>query len=93
MAKSIYRLIDESGRVLIPQEFRKQADMGNGDIVKLTIDGSKLILTKVDIVEVGNQDPAMVEAFVNAVIKSMSKEKQVALASQLLQMAERNGEK
>lgn len=91
MKKPIYKLIDESGRVLIPNELRKKADMETGDIVKLSVSGGRLSVVKVDIVEVGSQDPAMVESFVNAAVKSMGREKQVTLARKILQMAEQEG--
>lgn len=88
MAKPIYKLLDENGRVLIPKELRQKADMESGDILKLSVSGGRLTVVKVDIVEVGSQDPLAVEAYVSAAVKIMGKKKQVALAARLLQLAE-----
>ncbi len=66
--------------------------MESGDIVKLTVSSGRLNVAKVEIVEAGSQDPAAVEAFVHAAVKTMGKNKQLALASRLLQLAE-EGEK
>ena len=37
-------------------------EMECGDIVKLSVSGGKIILSKVDIVEMGSQDPETMEA-------------------------------
>lgn len=88
MGKPIYKLLDEKGRVLIPKELRQKAEMEYGDILKLSAAGGKLSVVKVDIVEVGSQNPEAVEAYIGAAIKTMSKDKQVALASRILKLAE-----
>lgn len=87
MTKEIYKVLDEKGRVLIPIELRKKADMEKGDILKLSVSNGKLQVVKVDIVDPGKQEPAMVEAYVNAAIKNMSHEKQIELAAKLLEYA------
>lgn len=92
MKKPVYKLLDEKGRVLIPKELRQKAEMGYGDILKLSVCGGKLSIVKVDIVEVGSQNPEAVEAYVNAAVKTMSHEKQVALAARILKLAQEEGE-
>lgn len=92
MKKPVYKLLDEKGRVLIPKELRQKAEMEYGDILKLSVCGGKLSIVKVDIVEVGSQDPEAVEAYVNAAVKTMSHEKQVALAARILKLAQEEGE-
>ena len=92
MKKPVYKLLDEKGRVLIPKELRQKAEMEYGDILKLSVSGGKLSIVKVDIVEVGSQDPEAVEAYVNAAVKTMSHEKQVALAARILKFAQEEGE-
>lgn len=84
--KPIYKLLDEKGRVLIPLELRKKADMDKGDILKVTFNAGKIMISKVDIVEVGKQDAESVEAYVHAAVKVMSHEKQVTLAAKLLEL-------
>lgn len=80
MKKPVYKLLDEKGRILIPKEFRQMAELESGDIVKLSMSSGKIVVSKVDIVEMGSQDPQAVEAYVNAAVKHMSPAKQVALA-------------
>ena len=80
MKKPVYKLLDEKGRILIPKEFRQMAELESGDIV-----------SKVDIVEMGSQDPQAVEAYVNAAVKHMSPAKQVALAARILKFAQQEG--
>lgn len=92
MKKPVYKLLDEKDRVLIPKELRQKAEMEYGDILKLSVCGGKLSIVKVDIVEIGSQDPEAVEAYVNAAVKTMSHEKQVALAARILKLAQEEGE-
>ena len=42
MKKPVYKLLDEKGRVLIPKEMRKRAEMEGGDIVKLSVTSEKI---------------------------------------------------
>ena len=85
MKKQVHKLLDEKGRILIPKEFRQ---MECGDIVKLSVSGGKIILSKVDIVEMGSQDPETMEAYVNAAVKQLNPAKQVALAARILKFAQ-----
>ena len=75
----MYKLLDEKGRVLIPLEMRQKAEIEKGDILKVSINTGKIVISKVDILEVGKQDAEAVEAYVHAAVKTMSHEKQVAL--------------
>ena len=91
MKKAVYKLLDEKGRVLIPKELRQKTEMESGDIVKLIVSGGKIQISKVDIVEIGRQDAEAVEAYVNAAVKTMSHEKQVALAARILKYVQQEG--
>ena len=86
MKKPVYKLLDEKGRVLIPLEMRQKAD-----ILKVSINTGKIVISKVDILEVGKQDAEAVEAYVHAAVKTMSHEKQVALAARILKLAQQEG--
>lgn len=92
MKKPVYKLLDEKGRVLIPLDMRQKAEMEKGDIVKVIINSGKIVISKVDIVEAGKQDTETVEAYVHAAVKTMSHEKQVALAAKLLKLVQQEGE-
>ena len=91
MKKPVYKLLDEKGRVLIPLEMRQKAEMEKGDILKVSINSGKIVISKVDILEVGKQDAEAVEAYVHAAVKTMSHEKQVALAARILKLAQQEG--
>ena len=91
MKKPVYKLLDEKGRILIPKEFRQMAELESGDIVKLSVSSGKIMVSKVDIVEMGSQDPQAVEAYVNAAVKNISSGKQVALAARILKFAQQEG--
>lgn len=58
MKKPVYKLLDEKGRILIPKEFRQMAELESGDIVKLSVSSGKIMVSKVDIVEMGESGPA-----------------------------------
>ena len=88
MTKPVYKLLDEKGRVLIPLDMRQKAEMEKGDIVKVTLSSGKIVISKVDIVEAGKQDSETVEAYVHAAVKTMSQEKQVAMAARILKLAQ-----
>ena len=55
-----------------------------GDFVKLLMGRNGLQLQKVHLIEVGDQSPEAVEAYVHAAVAVMSKDKQMELASRLL---------
>ncbi len=91
MNKSIYKLIDGKGRVLIPKSLRDATGMEYGDILRLGISDGKVTIRKVDIVEAGDQSPEAVEAYVRAAVKSMpdsTRLKLIAELSSLLQKKE-----
>ena len=56
--KPVYKLIDGKGRVLIPKELRAAAGLDYGDIVRLGVANGKVSVRKVDIIEVGQAEPA-----------------------------------
>ena len=87
MKKPVYKLLDEKGRILIPKEFRQMAELESGDIVKLSMSSGKIVVSKVDIVEMGSQDPQAVDAYVNAAVKHMSPAKQLAVAPSFIKYA------
>ena len=66
MSKPMYRLVDGKGRVLIPKSMREAAKLEYGDIVCLGMAGGKITVRKVEVIEVGDQSPEAVEAFVRS---------------------------
>ena len=86
--KPIYKIVDGKGRVLIPKELREAARMGYGDIVRLGIQQGVVTAKKVELIEVGDQSPEAVEAFVHAAIREMPEDTQIAIAVRLLELIE-----
>ncbi|OCN03310.1 AbrB family transcriptional regulator [Clostridium sp. W14A] len=81
--KAIYRLIDGRGRVYLPKELRDAADLHSGDIVKLTLNRGALCVSRVRIIEAGDQSPEAVEAYVRAAMRTMDPETLLDLISDL----------
>lgn len=69
--KPIYKLMDSKGRVLIPKELRTASGMDYGDIVRLGVSNGTVSVQKVDIIEIGDQSPEAVEAYVRAAFKTI----------------------
>ena len=88
-AKPIYKIMDGKGRVLIPKELRAASGMDYGDIVKVGISQGTVSVKKVDLIEVGDQSPEAVEAFIHAAIRDMPQDKQISIAARLLELIER----
>lgn len=83
MNKPIYKLVDGKGRVLIPKALRDAARMDYGNIVRLGLADGKITVCKVDIVEVGDQSPEAVEAYVRAAFRSMPDTTRLELIAEL----------
>jgi AbrB family transcriptional regulator, stage V sporulation protein T len=56
--------------------------------VKLGIHQGIVTAKKVDLIEVGDQSPEAVEAFVHAAIREMPEDTQIAIAARLLELVE-----
>lgn len=81
--KPMYKLVDGKGRVLIPKELRTAAGMDYGDIVRLGMEGGRVSVRKVDVIEVGDQSPEAVEAYVRAAFKTMPDNTRLGLIAEL----------
>ena len=86
--KPIYRLMDAKGRITIPKEMRETVEMESGDIIKLDTHKGTVMIKKVDIIEIGDQSPEAIEAYVFAAVKNMPQNKQMELASRLFKLIE-----
>jgi len=56
--KTIYRIIDDNGRVYVPKAVRESAGVGSGDVLELRAGRGKITLTKA---KVTAPDPPTVE--------------------------------
>jgi bifunctional DNA-binding transcriptional regulator/antitoxin component of YhaV-PrlF toxin-antitoxin module len=87
-SKPVYKVMDEKGRILIPKQLRAATGMNHGDIIKLTVQKGIVAAKKVDIIEVGDQSPQAVEAYVFSAVKTMEKQTLLSLAAQLIALIE-----
>lgn len=83
MSKPVYKVKDSKGRVLIPRELRLAAGISGGDILALQLQEGNVSVRKVEIVEIGDQSPEAVEAYVRAAIKTMPDVVRLSLISDL----------
>ncbi|EAE8422363.1 AbrB family transcriptional regulator [Listeria monocytogenes] len=90
--KPVYKLMDGKGRVLIPKEIRSATGMDYGDIVRLGMGNGKVCVQKVDIIEVGDQSPEAVEAYVRAAFKTMPNDTRISLISDLTNLLQQKKE-
>lgn len=88
-SKPIYKIVDDKGRILIPKALRTAAEMDHGDIVRLGIQKGIITAKKVDLIEIGDQSPEAVEAFVCAAIRDMPEETLISIAAKLLDIIEK----
>jgi len=88
--KGIYKVLDDKGRVLIPRQLRAAAGMQHGDIIKLAVQKGVVTAQKVDLIEVGDQSPQAVEAYVFSAVKTMEKQSLLSLAARLIALLEEN---
>lgn len=84
--KPIYRLIDCKGRVHLPKALRDASGLECGGFVRLLPSKGGILMRKVELIEVGDQSPEAVEAFVNAAINQMSSHKRLEMAARLLDL-------
>ena len=90
--KPIYKLMDSKGRVLIPKELRTASGMDYGDIVRLELANGRVSVQKVDIIEIGDQSPEAVEAYVRAAFKTMPDDTRLSLISDLTALLQQKKE-
>lgn len=90
--KPIYKLVDYKGRSLIPKEMRTAVGMDYGDIVRLSVANGKISVLKVDIIEVGDQSPEAVEAYVRAAFKTMPDDTRLSLIAELTELLKQKKE-
>lgn len=91
-SKKTYRIIDCKGRVLIPKEMRSASGLDYGDIVKMNVRQGAVSIQKVELIEVGDQSPEAVEAFVRAAIKKMPDGTRLGLIGELTELLKQRKE-
>ena len=85
----MYRLVDGKGRVLIPKSMREAAKLEYGDIVCLGMAGGKITVRKVEVIEVGDQSPEAVEAYVRTAFQFMPDSLRLDLIGELSRLLQK----
>ena len=86
MSELRYKVLDERGRITIPLDYRKEAGLFPGDVIRLSLDAEtrRIVISKADVMEYEKEDPEMLEACIYAAVRTLTREKKVALAASLL---------
>ncbi|WP_270809964.1 AbrB/MazE/SpoVT family DNA-binding domain-containing protein [Hungatella effluvii] len=92
MSKTVYKLMDYRGRVMIPKEMREAMGVEYGSIIALNLSNGQVVVRKIELIEVGDQSPEVVEAYVRAAIKTMPDTIRLSLISDLFGLIQQKGE-
>ena len=81
-----YKVLDDKGRVTIPLDFRKAVGLMPGDVVRVALDRDQgcIVISKASVMDYEREDPEMLEACIYAAVRTLTREKKVALAARLL---------
>nr|WP_288232998.1 AbrB family transcriptional regulator [uncultured Anaerostipes sp.] len=94
MSKPMYRLVDGKGRVLIPKSMREAAKLEYGDIVCLGMAGGENTVREGEgnrkkVIEVGDQSPEAVEAYVRTAFQFMPDSLRLDLIGELSRLLQK----
>lgn len=90
--KSEFKIIDGSGRIIIPQEIREAADLSKGDIVEIKNNRNGIQISKLDIVKLNDDSMESLRNLVVSSARKLDKKLLLMLAKKLVEMAERTEE-
>jgi len=74
MKKPIFKILDDKGRVLVPQELRTSLGLSKGDVVALRADNGRLIVKKAVVIDGNHMTPLVKRAYVEAALREFSGE-------------------
>lgn len=86
---TVIKLIDDRGRISIPLSIREALQFEAGDILKLEASDNKLIIRKVAILDLEGQSEQDILAVIHNAVSSLSKEKKLHVATQIIKLIER----
>lgn len=86
--KPIYKIIDEQGRLAVPQELRKKAGIEMGDIVHLNLFNGSILIKKLEIEESKEQDQEMLEQLIISAMKELQTESMIRISKQFIKLVE-----
>lgn len=87
--KKFYKIIDDKGRIQLPNEIKKEADLNNGDIVTITIDGMVIKIKKTDIIDLRSESKDMLEARIIAAFKLLDQKDEKRVLKRIIEISEK----
>ena len=91
MEQPIFKILDDKGRVLVPQEIRSSLGLSKGDVVALRTEAGRLTVKKAVVVEGAHMPPAAKKAYVESALREFNGEQLaelLALIAQLVSLLE-----
>lgn len=88
--KKFYKIIDDKGRIQLPNEIKKEADLNNGDIVTITADGMLIKIQKTEIIDLRSESKDMLEARIVAAFKLLDKKDEKKVLKRIIEISEKN---
>ena len=86
---TVIKLIDDRGRISITLSIREALQFEAGDILKLEASDNKLIIRKVAVLDLEGQSEQDILAVIHNAVSSLSKEKKLQVATQIIKLIER----
>lgn len=87
-----FKILDQQGRIIIPQEIRDKADIHKGDIVEIRNNRIGIQITKLDIVKLNDESTESLRNMVISSARKLDKKSLLTLAKKLVELAERTEE-
>lgn len=87
--KKFYKIIDDKGRIQLPNEIKKEADLSNGDIVTITADGMLIKIQKTEIIDLRSESKDMLEARIVAAFKLLDKKDEKKVMKRIIEISEK----
>lgn len=87
-----FKILDQQGRIIIPQEIRDKADIQKGDIVEIRNNRVGIQITKLDIVKLNDESKETLRNMVISSARKLDKKSLLTLAKKLVELVERTEE-
>lgn len=86
---SIYKVVEESGRLRIPQSILKECSIEKGNVVKVTAVKNGILIYKVGVVDNNDATPQEAESLIMNALLSLEKNDQLKLLGKIVESMRR----
>lgn len=90
--KTVFKIIDSQGRIVIPLEMREAIDVQKGDILELQVVENRIQIEKLDVVKLNDESLESMKNTVISTAKKLDRQNLLTLAKRLVEMAEKKEE-